>query len=344
MVICPPVIYHGEFLNILTVHYERREIKIFHGKDGRLYQRIILPTSARISTPPVVADINADSVLDVIVGSKNYKVYAVSVVGEILWVSDVFGVPTNIVLGDMDGDNSLDVVVVDDYGYIYIFDDEDGDLIWSCFVVSSISVCPAVGDIDGDGLNELVVATDNGYVYAFDFPQSGSRVYWGMFQGSPMSYGNILFLDKDLDFLSDYSEHLLGTNDSNPDTDFDGIPDWFEVTRNLDPFINDASEDPDDDGLTNFQEYQYLTDPFSNDTDGDNLPDSWEVNHGLNPLNATDRALDPDDDMLANWQEYEYDTDPWNPDTDGDGYSDGYEVYNGFDPLECPHYFIISPR
>ncbi len=149
-----------------------------------------------------------------------------------------------------------------------------------------------------------------------------------------MGYGNVLLLDRDLDFLSDHSERCIGTDCSNPDTDLDGVPDWYEITRHLDAFHNDSFDDPDGDGLSNIMEYQYLTDPHSNDTDNDGLPDFWEINNGLDPLNATDRGIDSDDDMLANWQEYLYGTDPQNPDTDGDGFSDGTEVYQNFDPLD----------
>jgi alpha-tubulin suppressor-like RCC1 family protein len=40
------------------------------------------------------------------------------------------------------------------------------------------------------------------------------------------------------------------------------------------------------------------------DTDGDGIPDSWEILHGLNPLDPSDANLDPDDDGLTNYQEY----------------------------------------
>lgn len=40
------------------------------------------------------------------------------------------------------------------------------------------------------------------------------------------------------------------------DSDGDGIPDWYEVTYNLNPTVNDAGVDSDGDGRTNYQEYQ----------------------------------------------------------------------------------------
>jgi hypothetical protein len=74
----------------------------------------------------------------------------------------------------------------------------------------------------------------------------------------------------------------------------------------------------------------YLT--TSDDADDDYLPDAWEAQYGLNPLDngLTDAARqgergDLDGDGLSNRQEFLLGSDPSNPDTDGDGESDGDE-------------------
>ena len=67
------------------------------------------------------------------------------------------------------------------------------------------------------------------------------------------------------------------------------------------------------------------------DTDGDEIPDYWEVTHGLDPSSG-DAGNDPDSDGLSNLGEYQNNTDPFNSDTDGDGISDSDEVAAGSDP------------
>ena len=69
------------------------------------------------------------------------------------------------------------------------------------------------------------------------------------------------------------------------DTDFDGLPDEWEVINNLDPNSNDASLDGDNDGLTNLEEFQYGTDAQEPDTDNDGYSDGEEISAGTDPNN-----------------------------------------------------------
>ncbi len=46
------------------------------------------------------------------------------------------------------------------------------------------------------------------------------------------------------------------------------------------------------------------------DSDGDGLPDSWELTHGFNPLDAADASADADNDGLTNLDEFLGGTDP----------------------------------
>ncbi|MCG3223598.1 MAG: hypothetical protein H7647_03960 [Candidatus Heimdallarchaeota archaeon] len=91
------------------------------------------------------------------------------------------------------------------------------------------------------------------------------------------------------------------------DTDFDELLDWDEI------FI-------------------YLTIPNNNDTDGDMMPDGWEVNNLLDPLEV-DSLEDPDSDNLLNVDEFGNNTNPHKSDTDDDLMPDGWEVQYDLNPL-----------
>lgn len=72
------------------------------------------------------------------------------------------------------------------------------------------------------------------------------------------------------------------------------------------------------DGSTNLARFPGSPTPaapnrFVIDLDQDDLPDDWEIAHGLNPDDATDAAQDPDGDGLSNLDEFRTGTDPRNP-------------------------------
>lgn len=75
-----------------------------------------------------------------------------------------------------------------------------------------------------------------------------------------------------------------------------------------------------------------ITTSTSPDTDGDGLPDSFEVEQGLNPASPADGGLDLDGDGLSNRDEFLLRTDLHLRDSDGDGVEDGDEVAIGTEP------------
>ena len=175
-----------------------------------------------------------------------------------------------------------------------------------------------------------------------------------------------------VDFQS--SQHIDSqdaTSDSNlptKDSDNDGMPDWWEMLYDLNPFdAADAALDADMDGhdrnsdglltedeyFTNLMEYELdfvlgtSTDPTDPDTDRDGIPDGWEIFYNFNPVSYLDAYEDMDDDgydlnrdgyispdeELTNLEEYLAGTSPWESDSDDDGMTDGWEIFYGLDPL-----------
>ncbi len=128
-----------------------------------------------------------------------------------------------------------------------------------------------------------------------------------------------------------------------PDTDGDGLPDYWEEQHSLATHdSSDRDQDPDNDGHTNIVEYNRGTNPLNPDTDGDGLLDSAEsntslwvdqLNTGTNPL-----RMDSDGDGISDWLELRgvrpRTSDPNRTDSDGDAVSDGEEYRYGSDPLD----------
>jgi gliding motility-associated-like protein len=86
----------------------------------------------------------------------------------------------------------------------------------------------------------------------------------------------------------------IGTEPTNPDTDFDGIADGTEINNGSDPLnpcdpddsSADCQIDTDGDGLTDGQESILCTSPTIADSDEDGISDGSEVANGSNPCDA----------------------------------------------------------
>jgi len=94
-------------------------------------------TGDNVCSSPAIADVNGDGKLDVIVGSDDNKVYALSGEnGQLLWSfqtgSDVYSSPA---IGDIDRDGLLDIVIGSVDGKIYRFEatKPHGKVVWSKF-------------------------------------------------------------------------------------------------------------------------------------------------------------------------------------------------------------------
>ncbi len=91
---------------------------------------------------------------------------------------------------------------------------------------------------------------------------------------------NPFSLDSDFDTIPDEYEIAHGMNPADPDTDHDGVPDEFEIRFGSNPLFGDT----DHDGISDCDEWLiYFTDLTRADTDGDFVDDLEEIEHGLDP-------------------------------------------------------------
>jgi len=205
----------------------------------------------------------------------------------------------------------------------------------------------ATGDIDFDSLSNFQEYLLGTYPNNNDTDSDMIQDGWEYYHGLDPTFDDASD-DPDFDSLSNYLEYVLGaepfnndtdsdtlldgveyhtygTSPTNADTDFDLMPDDWELTNGLDPLVDDAYDDLDFDLLINLFEWGNGTLANNNDTDSDLMPDGWEINNALNAT-INDALDDLDGDTLSNLGEYQNGTLPWDPDCDSDTLSDGAEV------------------
>jgi alpha-tubulin suppressor-like RCC1 family protein len=96
--------------------------------------------------------------------------------------------------------------------------------------------------------------------------------------------------DVDRDGLTAWTEHVLGTDPLNPDTNGNGLLDGPEAQSGGAP----ANADTDGDGIANGVEQALGTDPFVADTDGDGADDNVDA-YPLDPARSQFGPPDPND-------------------------------------------------
>lgn len=122
-----------------------------------------------------------------------------------------------------------------------------------------------------------------------------------------------------------YELEITYESDINGNGVLDSEEFWFDSMY----FSMDSDSDSIDDG----REMILRTSRFSNDSDSDQMSDSWELENGLDPLDAADAAGDADLDGLSNLEEFVNNCDPNSEDSDADQMPDLWEVENGLNPL-----------
>lgn len=227
-------------------------------------------------------------------------------------------------LADSDKDGLSDSEELNIYKTDPLKFDTDGDGLLDAFELNEAKTSPLKIDSDNDGLSDLEEVNSNTNPLLADSDNDGVN------DGQELSdLTNPLDADTDDDGLNDGAEKVATTNPLVKDTDEDGLDDNLESTHNTDPL----NKDSDGDTLLDGDEVNiHLSNPTLADSDSDEMPDAYEILHGLE-INVNDASSDLDNDGVSNLTELKNNTLPNNSDSDGDNLSDGDEVVAGTNPL-----------
>jgi hypothetical protein len=169
------------------------------------------PSAKSYDTPSVVmsivgGDVDGDGEHEIITGSVDGTVRALTLAGRSLWTSPVNGIPSFLCVGDTDkkGRRKIGAIIQDAEGCVCVFDHTGKVVMTYRSEVTFLSL--ALGDVDGDGTEEIVAGDVLGYVH---FLERDGKLKWKKHVAksaiSCLEIGNI---DDDRK-----SEVLLGTHE-----------------------------------------------------------------------------------------------------------------------------------
>jgi len=133
-----------------------------NGENGSVLWQADLGTNSYIQTDPAILDCNNDGQLDVVVGQwqGDCRVYALNGDdGTVLWFSDI---PEDWMyhgasFADIDEDGLPELVIGNYDGDLYVFNAEDGSLLWEYPGVLYIGAPTTIADLNNDGHWEIAM-------------------------------------------------------------------------------------------------------------------------------------------------------------------------------------------
>ena len=180
-------------------------------------------SQARIRNPfygtPALGDINKDGYLEAILASYNgiyafnrngtlvsgfpleqESTYVTTFVanGYLISVDYPFMFTSSPVLGDVNGDGNLDVIIGSPEFGVLGFDGLTGKKLdyFPLSATAGVSAPPLICDIDHDGKTEVVVGSDDGVFHVWKLPGDPASLAWGGYLKDPRHTG--LYSDQEL--------------------------------------------------------------------------------------------------------------------------------------------------
>ena len=256
--------------------------------EGQFQWRFALGATDVQSSPAIGADGT------IYIGAYDRRLYAINPDGSLRW-SYLTGAAINS-SPVLSADGTVYVGSRD--GYLYALN-PNGSLKWRTFVFSTIDGAPAIG---ADGT--IYVGSGDDQLYALA-PENGA-IRWHFATGADVDAAPVIGPDGTV-YIGSFDQSVYA---------FTGAP--GDTTDSIWPMFQRDAQHRGGTGETVL--------PPDGDSDGDGMSNSFEQQHGLDPLDPSDASQDADNDGFTNLQESQAGTDPNDPDSDDDGLSDGDEI------------------
>ena len=121
-----------------------------------------------VRSSPSVEDIDNDGRLEIVFGSDDHYLYAVTCTGHLLWKFKTGDcIVSSPAICDIDNDGKPEIVFGSDDGHVYALNG-DGSLLWKYFTGGKVDSSPLIYDIDDDRKMEIFVGSHSSMVYGLN--------------------------------------------------------------------------------------------------------------------------------------------------------------------------------
>jgi len=163
--------FNDDFIEDIAVCFQK-ELVVLDGKTGAALWKwtipFISPGDNLAPIAPALADINKDTVLDVVCSSGKGHVYVIDGVSKgnrYLWDFNTEGeIPSTAAIADFNEDGTLDVAVTVQEGTVYLINGKDGHML-AHYDVHEKTVSPLViADVNANNIVDLIIGTEKGMI------------------------------------------------------------------------------------------------------------------------------------------------------------------------------------
>jgi PKD repeat protein len=149
-------------------------VYVVRSADGGLVAQFAVPGppgANPVRSSPVVADVDADGIKEILFGCNDGNLYCLSFPAcQLRWAFPTAGpVGSSPAVAELDGNpaNGLEIVVGSADGNVYALS-ADGRQLWLAPTAGPVQSSPALADVDDDGWLEVVIGSGSGRLFVLD--------------------------------------------------------------------------------------------------------------------------------------------------------------------------------
>jgi len=175
------------------------KIHVFNSEGSEL-SGFPLELTDDLKAPTLIADIDSDNQLEILVGQDEGYFYAISATGTILWTHQLTtsNIRNAAAVLDFEDDGLKEIAYTAQNGFITVVDHLGNELDgWPQSVGSGCNSSPVAADLDGDGVPEIVVGSNDQMVYAFHSDGSVMENFPISVEGNAKGTATLADLDQD---------------------------------------------------------------------------------------------------------------------------------------------------